>query len=69
MGVVFIVGVLAAGAYLVAPSRSGAPRQGGAVEEPEVSDKMATIARGREVNIEHHLEDGRFTVVEFAADW
>ncbi len=68
MGVVVVILTLAVGAYLVAP-RTDPPTGAGASASPGEAPKFATITRGDRVTIEDHLADGRFTVVEFSADW
>jgi hypothetical protein len=33
------------------------------------ADLVAVISRGERVDLQEHLEDGRYTVVAFGADW
>lgn len=74
MGIVIVIAVLVAGMWLMAPGDGPAPApQGaaspGAAGSKATDDKIAVISRGSSVDIAEHLKEGRFTVVEFTADW
>ena len=74
MGIVIVVAVLGAGMWLMAPGRTPAPAPQGAattggIGSKATDDKIAVISHGSSVDIGEHLKDGRFTVVEFSADW
>jgi len=67
MAVVIVVVVLAAGLWMMAPSDEPAGGSGGTVSTS--NEKIAVISKGDRVEIAGHLESGRFTIVEFTADW
>lgn len=71
LAILIVLAVLAAGLWLMAPKdqgAAGAGAKGSAGVKPN-DDKIATISKGERVEIEQHLVAGRFTVVEFTADW
>lgn len=72
MGIVIVIAVLVAGMWLMASGEAPAPSvptASGAAGSKATDDKIAVISRGASVDIAEHLQDGRFTVVEFSADW
>jgi thioredoxin 1 len=71
MAIVIVLAVLTGGMFLMAPrdakdSPGAAPAVAGS---KATDDKISTISRGERVEIPEHLKDGRFTIVEFGADW
>ena len=68
MAIVIVVATLAVGLWLMAP-RGEPARTGGSVGSSATDEKIATISKGSRVEIPEHLKDGRFTIVEFTADW
>ena len=64
---------LAAGIWFVAPRSSGpqvVSTSAGAASAAAGEDaKIKIISRGEAVEIAQHLRDGRYTVVDFTADW
>lgn len=69
MAIVIVVATLGAGLALMAPRHSEPQATGGAMGSAATNDKIAVISTGKRVEIAEHLKDGRFTIVEFTADW
>lgn len=75
IGIVVVVVTLAAAILWLSPPDAPKPQarsasSGGIVPGSKATDeKIAFISHGEKVYIEEHLKEGRFTVVEFTADW
>lgn len=69
MAIVVVIVALALGLWLMTPDARKAPSGGGATGAESNTEKIATISKGERVEIAQHLRDGRFTIVEFTADW
>lgn len=45
------------------------PRDPGPSERLAANELVATISRGEDVDLEAHLEPGKWTLFEYGADW
>jgi hypothetical protein len=68
VAVVIVLVVLAGGLALMAP-RDEPATPGGPMDSAASDEKIAVISKGSRVDIPPHLKSGRFTIVEFTADW
>ena len=72
MAIVIVVATLAVGLAIMAPRRDASgsdSSKGGSVGSAATDEKIAVISSGKKVEIAEHLKEGRFTIVEFTADW
>lgn len=69
IGIVAIVATLVLAIWFMSPGDASSGRAPGGASGKVTDDKIAVISKGERVTIEEHLKEGRFTVVEFTADW